>query len=386
MKIKIEELTQANNDFRNLMNSTDIGTIFLDRSLRVKLFTPPARDVFNLIDADVGRSLLDITSQLSQEKLAADVELVLDRLTPFERELQLPSGGWYIMRVSPYRTGEDRIEGVVITLVDITARREQEEELRAARDQLEARVEERTSELQKLNEDLQKENAERKKVEDERLRLMGEIVGAQEHERRRIARDLHDQMGQQLTVLRLKLETLKEQGRKRTKVDATFKDLEAIVTQLDSDVDFLAWQLRPVALDDLGLAAALSNYVKQWSAHFDIAAQFRAGDSKDKRCDPRIETNLYRIAQEALNNCAKHSRCSRADDLLDHRDQHAVLIIEDDGIGFDPQVVLRDGQWGLIGLEERVTLLGGTVEIESGPNKGTTIFVRVPLPDGGKAE
>jgi signal transduction histidine kinase len=125
--------------------------------------------------------------------------------------------------------------------------------------------------------------------------------------------------------------------------------------------------------------------VKQWSERFAIKAEFRAGDFKEVKFDPHVSTNLYRIAQEALNNCAKHSQCSRASVLLEHRDGHAVLIIEDDGIGFNLQAQSQsDGQWGLLGMHERAALLGGNVEIESGPNKGTTIFVRVPLAGGGE--
>jgi signal transduction histidine kinase len=380
LKIKIEELSQANNNFKNLMNSTDVGTIFLDRSLRIRLFTPQARDVFNVIETDVGRSLLDITSQVSQENLVADVEQVLNRLQPIQRELETASGRWYMMRISPYRTADDHIEGVVITLVDISLRREQEAELRSARDELEQRVGERTEELQKSNEALRAENVRRKKIEGERLSLIRAIVSAQEDERRRIARDLHDQMGQQLTALRLKLEALKEKGLRDADLATTVNNLQGVVTQLDSDVDFLAWQLRPFALDDFGLSAALSNYVNRWAEHFGIAAEFRAGDLVDQRLDPRVETTLYRIAQEALNNCAKHSECSRVDVLLERRDHDAVLIVEDNGVGFDPRAKAGgDGQWGIIGMRERAALLDGTLEIESTANGGTSIFVKVPL-------
>jgi signal transduction histidine kinase len=158
--------------------------------------------------------------------------------------------------------------------------------------------------------------------------------------------------------------------------------LQRIVKQLDSDVDFLAWQLRPVALDDLGLTAALSNYVRQWSEHFEIPAEFHS-DDMGQRFDPQIETNLYRIAQEALNNSAKHSQCSRAEILLERRHHHLVLILEDNGIGFSPAKPPEgNGQWGLIGMRERVALLNGKIEIESAPKGGTTIYVQVPLTRG----
>jgi signal transduction histidine kinase len=235
------------------------------------------------------------------------------------------------------------------------------------------------------NDALRNEMSERASVEDARMQLLSQLVSAQEDERRRFALDLHDQLGQQITALRIKLETISPQIEDQ-KVKESIDELQAIVKQLDADVDFLAWQLRPIILDDLGLAPALANYVKQWSEHFGIAGEFRPANFKDVRFSTEIETNLYRIVQEALNNCAKHARCSRAQVLLERKDHHAVLIVEDDGVGFEPESVKHgDGRWGLLGMRERTSLLRGAIEIESAPNKGTTIFVRVPLSesDGG---
>ncbi|HEY2975674.1 MAG TPA: chemotaxis protein CheB [Pyrinomonadaceae bacterium] len=379
LKIKIEELSLANNNFQNLMNSTNIGTIFLDRTLRVKLFTPSAQETFNLIPADVGRPLLDITSTLKEANLLADMQSVLNELQKIEREIKTFGGESYFMRIAPYRTAEERIEGLVITFVNVTELAQAREQLLQASAELESRVEERTRALEDANEALRNEVSVRKRVEEARIELLGQLVSAQEDERRRFARDLHDQLGQQLTALKMKLESLKVHAEGRKQLNAGLDELQGIVKQLDSDVDFLAWQLRPVALDDLGLPAALSNYVKQWSEHFGIAAEFHTANL-GQRFDPRIETNLYRIAQEALNNCAKHSQCSHAEILLERRDRHIVLIVEDDGVGFAPGNAQEgDGQWGLLGMRERASLLDGTIEIESAPQAGTTIYIRVPL-------
>jgi two-component system, chemotaxis family, CheB/CheR fusion protein len=130
LKVKIEEISHANDDMRNLMSSTQIGTIFVDRGLRVKLFTPRIRDIFNLIAADVGRPLLDITSKLMIDNLPAEVELVLERLQPIEREVQTRDGRWHLMRLLPYRTADDRIEGTVLTFVDVTDRKRADDVLR----------------------------------------------------------------------------------------------------------------------------------------------------------------------------------------------------------------------------------------------------------------
>jgi signal transduction histidine kinase len=384
LKVKIEELSLSNNNFQNLMNSTNIGTIFLDRSLRVSQFTPSASQTFNLIPTDIGRPLLDITTRLKDVDLLSEMENVLRKLHTIEREVQSRENSTYMMRLAPYRTMEDKIEGLVITLVDVTELTKAREELLKARAELESKVEERTQALEQANAALRDEVTERKRVEESRIELLGQLVSAQEDERRRFARDLHDQLGQQLTALRMKLESLKIYTKNNHQLNASLEEFEVIVRQLDSDVDFLAWQLRPVALDDLGLAAALSNYVKQWSEHFNITAEFHGADM-GQRFDPRIETNLYRIAQEALNNCAKHSQCSRAEILLERRNHHLVLIIEDNGVGFDPAMkTYGDGQWGLLGMRERAALLDGNIEIESAPNAGTTIYIQLPLTGGGE--
>jgi PAS domain S-box-containing protein len=120
LKIKIEEVSQSNNDFQNLINSTDIGTIFLDRHFRVKLFTPAIREIFNLIPADIGRLLSDITNKLDNPNLLNDAESVLKKLQTIEREVRTTDRRTYLMHVSPYRTAEDRINGVVISFINIS--------------------------------------------------------------------------------------------------------------------------------------------------------------------------------------------------------------------------------------------------------------------------
>jgi two-component system CheB/CheR fusion protein len=384
LKIKIEELNQANNDFTNLINSTDIGTIFLDRALRVKLFTPRACDTFNLIASDVGRPLSDITSTLAYDDLVKDMEFVLKTLQTVEREVLSAEGHWYMMRILPYRTTEDHIDGVVFTFMDITDSKAAKLELERSRQDLEVRVTERTGDLADANESLLLEISERRRSELARVKLLSQLVNAQEFERRRIARELHDQLGQQLTSFRLKLESLKEESPNRKQVREKVGELLSLTSQLDSDIEFLAWELRPVALDDLGLATALRNYTARWAQQFGTKAQFHTSGFEDRRPARAIETNLYRIAQEALNNAAKHSRATHVDVILERRDQHAVLIIEDNGIGFDLiNDPASDGdRMGLTGMRERAALIGGALEIESTLKKGTTILVRVPLVEG----
>jgi two-component system CheB/CheR fusion protein len=136
LKVKIEELSQSNNNFQNLINSTDIGTVFLDRGFRVNLFSPATAEIFNLLPSDLGRPLTDITSKLDYGDLLRDVETVLENLQAVQREVRTREGAVYRMTVLPYRTSEDLISGVVVTFVDITKLKTAEEELRQRTDEL----------------------------------------------------------------------------------------------------------------------------------------------------------------------------------------------------------------------------------------------------------
>jgi signal transduction histidine kinase len=214
-----------------------------------------------------------------------------------------------------------------------------------------------------------------------RLQLLsGRLISAQEEERRRVARELHDQLGQELTVLRLNLEALRTRSAERPDLHDHIKGLETIARQLDRDVDFLVWELRPTALDDFGLRAALARLTQNWSKLSGIAVELHSIGSESERLPAQIETTLFRVAQEALNNIAKHARASRVDVILERRSNQVSLIVEDNGVGFDPvDEKASEERMGLAGMRERVVLVGGTISVESTPDKGTGIFVRVPL-------
>ncbi len=138
LKGNVEELSKTNADLNNLMASSDIGTIFLDRQLRIHRFTPAAQKIFNLIPSDMGRPISDLTSSLKYEGFMADAEQVLQDLHTIEREVQLGDGTWYMTRIAPYRTSEDRIAGVVATFIDITRIKRAQAELSAISHQLAA--------------------------------------------------------------------------------------------------------------------------------------------------------------------------------------------------------------------------------------------------------
>jgi two-component system, NarL family, sensor histidine kinase UhpB len=220
----------------------------------------------------------------------------------------------------------------------------------------------------------------RKQAETERARteLLARLVFAQEDERRRIAREMHDQFGEQLTALARRIGMLKDacaaDGELREQIDA----LEAVAHQIDRDVDHLVWELRPTALDDLGLRAALTNYVQDWSKRVGISAHLHTSGLWNDRLPTEAETTLYRIAQEALTNVAKHSRAGTVEVILERRSDHVLLIVEDDGVGFSPGVHDAEMQgFGLLGMQERAALVGAKLQIESAAGQGTTILVRM---------
>ena len=224
---------------------------------------------------------------------------------------------------------------------------------------------------------------DRKKADAERARteLLARLVFAQEDERRRIAREMHDQFGEQLTALGRGICMLKEACAAYPALTERINALEAVSQQIDRDVDHLVWKLRPTALDDLGLRAALANYVHDWSDRVGIAAELHTSGLMDERLASEIETTLYRIAQEALTNVAKHSRARKVDVILERRSDHVLLIVEDDGVGFDSDASGSAGRggFGLLGMQERAALVGASLQIESTPGEGTTILMRMPV-------
>jgi PAS domain S-box-containing protein len=282
---------------------------------------------------------------------------------------------------------DGKLTGFAKIARDLTDLTQAQKELEAANDSLEIKVRERTRELADANESLRHEVVQRKGTEKQRVNLLRKIVRTQEDERKRIAREIHDHVGQQMTALQLNLAHVIEQRREDKELVEELARVENTIREIDSDVDFLVWELRPAMLEDLGLVVAMENFVNEWAAQFSTAAEFKCvGDIKADLL-PEIEINLYRIVQEALNNVCKHAKAGFVSVLLDAPDGNLSLIIEDDGVGFvpkkQPNVTDEDRGLGLVGMKERAELLGGSFEIETSPGNGTTIFVRVPAGEAG---
>ena len=202
------------------------------------------------------------------------------------------------------------------------------------------------------------------------------VVDAQEVERRRLARELHDETGQALTSILLGLRAVEEADIGDEAREATARLREQVVETLH-DVRRLAVELRPSALDDFGLVPALERLVETFREQTGIPVELETvlGET---RLPPPVETALYRIVQEALTNVIKHSRASRVSVLVTRKGDSVAAVVEDDGVGFTPDEV-RDGGLGLVGMRERIALLGGRLTVESEPERGTTLVAEVPV-------
>jgi PAS domain S-box-containing protein len=245
-------------------------------------------------------------------------------------------------------------------------------------DVLATRLEDTLRQLAESNALLSSEIADRTQGEAARIRLLRRLVMAQEDERRRIARDLHDDLGQRLTTLRLTLEALATGDGNLANVSKVTESALTTLAQIDQGIDFLAWELRPAALDELGLTRVLDNYVNEWAQHAGVRAAFHSSSPEMPRFPPEVEATVYRITQEALNNVAKHAGARSVNILLEQRDDELVLAVEDDGAGCDP-TGSSETMVGLIGMRERAEAVGGSVEIEPTPGGGTTVLAHLPM-------
>jgi signal transduction histidine kinase len=256
-----------------------------------------------------------------------------------------------------------------------------EEALQKIQAELERRVDGRTAELLLVNQALHTEIAQREQAEKARRQVLQRLANAEETERSRISRELHDRLGQDLTGLKLGLQLVRQQGPFASPVQESLGRLEQIADGLMQDIHRLAWELHPAALDDLGLEMALRHYTAEWSESSRVPVDFHSEGMEAHRLPLPLETTLYRIAQEALTNVTRHAKAKRVSVLLERRPDLVSLIVEDDGGGFDAgnQSSVATGKLGLLGMRERATLAGGRLEIESNPGAGTTVFVRVPL-------
>ncbi|RLB82439.1 MAG: hypothetical protein DRH17_05895 [Deltaproteobacteria bacterium] len=266
---------------------------------------------------------------------------------------------------------------------EIAERKRAEEALQKAYDELEQRVEVRTAELAKTTEQLDLELTERKRAEQHIRTLSQQLIKVQESERQRLSRDLHDYLAQDLSTLKIGLDTLFDNQSEappetRQRVSELSKTLQGTIIAVRD----LAYDLRPLGLDQLGLLRTVFQYCEDFSDKSGLSVDFYSAGMDDLRLDFDTEINVYRLIQEALNNIKRHAEASHVTIRLVASFPNIILRIEDDGKGFDVKnqlvTALNEKRMGVRSMEERVALLQGKMRIQSRPTEGTRILIEVP--------
>ena len=497
-----QELSRLSDDLSNLMSSTTIPILLLDKELRIRRMTPVTQAVLGIRPADLGRPIGDIRMSLSGENLESLAQGVLATLAPCELDLQDREGRWRELRMRPYRTADNRIDGVVIVLVDIDQLRHAKFEATVALEFAESVIQAVPSPLLVLQGNLQIRLANRvfyeeyglqpadvenhsflelsraqwdmpglrdaltdvlrnretnRKIECERdfagkgkitlcvylrpiqsdgeklilvvlediterkdasrilvarqeelkssvaagtaalretetalfrsheeLReLAASLLNAQESERRRISRELHDDLSQKVAKLQFDIETL-EQKLPFSNPELARQSLLSVRDQtgtLANDLRRVAHGLHPSSLDHLGLRVALQSYIEEFSRSIAIPVQFNSSEIP-REIPMEIAICLYRIVQEALRNVGKHAPNATVEIALSGSPQELHLSIRDDGEGFDMSALRSTKGLGFISMQERVRLIQGHFSLSTQPGAGVHISVDVPLDPG----
>jgi two-component system CheB/CheR fusion protein len=360
---KVEELALVTADLQNLLTSTDIATLFLDRELRIQRFTPKVHELVNIRAVDRGRPIFDLTHRLAYPELRADAEAVLAQLVEIEREVMDELGRWYLTHLRPYRSRDERVEGVVLTFVDITRRKTSEAELQELTRTLEERVAKRTRQVRALTTSL---------------------VRAEQRERRRLSETLHDELQQLLYGAALKLRLARHEGEqgRMAEQDRQLRQAEDLLARSTAITRRLSIDLNPPILRHEGLRSILTWLQSHMRDLHNLDVDLEA-DEEVHIENPDARVMLFQVVRELLFNVAKHAGVDKVAVRLRSQDGELEVVVADRGGGFDPASVDRDAEddssLGLTNVKERVNILGGRVEIESAAGRGTQVTVRAPV-------
>ncbi|HEV3298717.1 MAG TPA: chemotaxis protein CheB [Planctomycetaceae bacterium] len=350
---KVAELESTNNDLDNLLSITEVATILLDRDLRIKRFTQATTKLFRVIETDVGRPISDLAKSFTDDELLSDAQRVLESLTPLTKEIEDNNGRNYLRRVVPYRADDNRIDGVVITITDVSDRVERERNLRDYSTRLEGDVAKRTVQLEDLGR---------------------EMADLSERERQHLGRQLHDTLGQQLTAIGVLAATLKEHHCHEPVEAEVFEKLDASIEEAKRQTRSLSKGLFPVDVDAQGLRISLEELAKEVTSIFRIPCRFECQGAVPVE-DNFTATQLFLIAQEALQNAARHAKATQLTVKLD--DGEGIrLSVEDNGRGL-PKDVEGGGGMGLRIMRHRSDLIGGELQVESLDGRGTRVLLHV---------
>jgi two-component system CheB/CheR fusion protein len=488
LHLRNASLTQTTNDLNNLLTNVNIPVLMLNNELQIRHYTPLTQKLMNIRASDIGRPITDIRLNLSLENIEPILREVLESLSTREMEVQDREGRWHLFRVRPYRTSENKIEGLVMVLVDIDQLRKSKQELKHARDFAQAVTDSVSIPIVVLNMDLRirtansafrelagrppedldghsfpdivqllwnmgsvrpmleqlreqapagpgfeldheiqtpeyrafeirgrivqiegeqvmlltleditsRKQAERiiqrekeqlegtvrsavqalGRTQQELRELSASLFKAQEEERRRVARELHDDISQRLAVLGIDLQHVSQSVPQDSEARSLVNALASRTGALAEDIRKISHGLHPAMLDDLGLFYALKALADEFSERENMLVTLQR-ENVPEDIPQNVAGTLYRIAQEALRNVAKYAGRTHVKITLAGTDGRIRLEVADFGEGFDMDTA-RHGL-GLISIAERAHLVNGKLSVNSALGKGTTIAVDVPL-------
>lgn len=358
---KVAELELAHGNLANVIASSEIATLWLDRDLRIKWSTPAMQKAFHVLPTDAGRPVSDFGSPLTDAGLLADARAVIRKRAILEHEQSTADGRHYLRRIVPFHAGGGSLEGVIVTYADITTSwRTATSALNAKKflaETLEEQVRERTAQLRDL---------------------AFALTTAEEQERRNLAQNLHDDLAQVLSIVQLKLAAAAKDG---AAAPAALAEAKTLLDQASVTVHSLAFQLSPAVLYQLGLMPAIDWLAEEMLRLYGLRVAVH-DDGAHKPLDERVRSVLYRAVRELLINVAKHAKVHTAEVHGTREANRIIIEVTDGGAGFDAQAVTAApgrGGFGLISVRERLRIIGGSVNIASLPGDGTTVTLAAPL-------
>lgn len=294
---------------------------------------------------------------------------------------------WANVVITPLRNARGDLQGFAKLTRDMTEQREKLEALRNAKQELELRVEQRTGVLLRVNQELRTEVSERELAEEklktslQQLRdLAARLQTVREEERTNVAREIHDELGQACTAIKMDLALIGRKSTKRqTQLRAKVLSAMQLADNMIASLRRIASELRPRTLDDLGLTAALEWQAQEFESRTGIQCNLIL-PPEPLTLDPERSTAIFRIFQESLTNVVRHARATRVAARLERQRDELILEVRDNGKGIDTQEPRVRRSLGLLGMQERALLLNGVLGIEGVPGVGTTMTLRIPLP------
>jgi PAS domain S-box-containing protein len=389
-----EALRESEERFHAILRQATAGIVRKDAEGRFLFVNQAFCNMLGYTESELmGKTIWQFTQKDDLEENKKLYERTMMEGIPFKLEKRLIRADgsimWVDVSVSPIMDAAGKPQSAVAVEVDVTRRKQAEEALQQLNVQLESRVQKRTVELQTVNQSLRDEIAERLKVEDalhesgKRLQILSQrLVDVQEEERRAIARELHDRVGQSLSALNINLVILDNEISNYVSEEtrARLDDSMQLVTETITLVRDVMSDLRPPVLDDYGLEAALRSHVDAFKARYRVDVRFERPDQPIPRLGSSVEMTFLRIAQEALINVARHAQAEQATLLLQQEEKVLRLIVQDNGTGITSwQDANRPGSHGLTIMRERAEAFGGELKVSSVPGKGTKVEASIPI-------